>query len=345
MITTLTPEQKALISINREKWKQLALSTEKINREKVIEAVNTVYESIGYSKPEIRFYNSPYGIFKELWSGLERKLESPIGKKVRIELYEKFDERLKKEIANDIYKFLHIETQLPRSLHSQKQLLLIKQICISLDVRMERFRPFIGEPFLLINEACKADYFISVLKCEYNYKLWEAFQSLVKNSGWACFYEKICFISEPPIKVSFNAENVFHAEGTPAIQYADNFCTYVFQGVRLPEYIGKVHPDNWKAQWLLGEINVERKRLLIQGVGYTKICNELKASVIDSWQQYTLLQIFDDIDIEPINLLKMVCPSTNFIHVLRVPPNILSAREAIQWVNWGIDAESFSVQT
>ncbi|MFN6560208.1 MAG: hypothetical protein RMY28_010405 [Nostoc sp. ChiSLP01] len=41
----------------------------------------------------------------------------------------------------------------------------------------------------------------------------------------------------------------------------------------------------------------------------------------------------------------MTCPSTEFIHVLRVPPNINSAREAIRWVNWGVGADEFGVQT
>ncbi|MEP0753988.1 hypothetical protein NDA03_17350 [Trichocoleus sp. Lan] len=50
-------------------------------------------------------------------------------------------------------------------------------------------------------------------------------------------------------------------------------------------------------------------------------------------------------DIEPIYLLKMACRSTEFIHALRVPPDVNSAREAIRWVNWGVDPEEFSVQT
>lgn len=50
-----------------------------------------------------------------------------------------------------------------------------------------------------------------------------------------------------------------------------------------------------------------------------------------------------NVDIEQIYLLKMICPSTGFIHVLRVPPNIHSARKAIRRVNWDDPAE-FSVQ-
>ncbi|WP_374797077.1 hypothetical protein [Aerosakkonema funiforme] len=42
---------------------------------------------------------------------------------------------------------------------------------------------------------------------------------------------------------------------------------------------------------------------------------------------------------------KLTCPSTGYIHVLRVPPELKSAREAICWVNGGTDPEEFSIQT
>jgi hypothetical protein len=74
----------------------------------------------------------------------------------------------------------------------------------------------------------------------------------------------------------------------------------------------------------------------------------LEAKELDSWQEYTLLRIdkiIDDIDKQPIYLLKMTCPSTGFIHALRVPPQLQSARQAIRWVNWGIDPEKFDLQS
>lgn len=85
--------------------------------------------------------------------------------------------------------------------------------------------------------------------------------------------------------------------------------------------------------------------MLIQGIGYARICQELQAIELDNWQEYTLLKIDNNVDIEPIYLLKMTCPSTGFIHALRVPPEMKSAREAIRWVNWGVDSEAFGVQT
>ena len=85
--------------------------------------------------------------------------------------------------------------------------------------------------------------------------------------------------------------------------------------------------------------------MLIQVIDYESIAQELGAIELDSYQEYTLLKIDTDLDIEPIYLLKMTCPSTKFIHVLRVPPDVVSARDAIRWVNWGIDPEEFAIQT
>jgi leucine-rich repeat protein SHOC2 len=113
--------------------------------------------------------------------------------------------------------------------------------------------------------------------------------------------------------------------------------------------------SEWQPQWLLSETNVEIRRMLIQQVGYEKICAELKAVSIDSWREYTLLKIdgvekiFNrgqkSVDTEAMVLLKMTCPSTNHIHILRVPPDMTSAESAITWVNHGIHPNDLSIET
>ena len=87
------------------------------------------------------------------------------------------------------------------------------------------------------------------------------------------------------------------------------------------------------------------RRVLIQAIGYPRICQELQAIELDTWQEYTLLQIDNNVDIEPIYMLKMTCPSTGHVHAVRVPPFVRSASEAIGWINWGINPEEFQVQT
>jgi leucine-rich repeat protein SHOC2 len=113
---------------------------------------------------------------------------------------------------------------------------------------------------------------------------------------------------------------------------------------------------NWQSKWLLDEDNAEIRRVLIERLGYEKICQDLDAVNINVWKEYSLLKIdgveaiYDEegdepIDREPMVLLKMTCPSTGHIHILRVPPEMTSAEAAITWVNHGIHPDEFARQT
>ncbi|MBD2186306.1 DUF6745 domain-containing protein [Aerosakkonema funiforme] len=189
------------------------------------------------------------------------------------------------------------------------------------------------------------DFCISVLNCDYDRQKWSALQSLVQDCGWVFPLERACLVCDRPRQMRYDSENRLHAEGEPAIEFADGYRVYAYRGVRLPEKYGSIYPHQWQAEWLLEENNAELRRVLIQGIGYGRICQELQAQDLDSWREYTLLKIDSDVDVEPIYLLKMTCPSTGYIHATRVPPHMRSAREAIGWVNWGIDPAEFSVET
>lgn len=189
------------------------------------------------------------------------------------------------------------------------------------------------------------DFCISELDCQCDRVKWEAYKRLAETCGWTFMLEKACLVCDRPIELCFDSDRRFHAEGQPAIEFADGYQIYAFQGVRLPPRYGRIHPNLWQAEWLIAEQNAELRRVLIQGIGYSRICQELEAMELDWWREYTLLRIENEIDIEPIHLLKMTCPSTGYIHATRVPPNIHTAREAIRWVNWDVDPEEFSVET
>ena len=189
------------------------------------------------------------------------------------------------------------------------------------------------------------DFCISVLNCSHDPQQWAALQSLVTDCGWVFPLSKTCIVCDRPRQLRFDSQHRLHGEGKPAIEFRDGYEIYAYQGVRLPEKYGKLHPHQWQADWLLEEQNAELRRVLIQGIGYSRICQELKAEELDNWREYTLLKIDRNVDVEPIYLLKMTCPSTEYIHATRVPPNMKTAREAIRWVNWGIDPEEFGLET
>ncbi|WP_342597623.1 hypothetical protein VKI21_06085 [Cyanobacterium aponinum UTEX 3222] len=197
-------------------------------------------------------------------------------------------------------------------------------------------------PELFCLKAIKFDCYNYICQTINNEQNWENWQKIIVNSGWFIAGKNFCLISDKPKEISINKDYLLHNEGALALTYLDGKGLYAYEGVILPPKYGQIKLENWQGKWLLKENNAELRRVLIQAIGYNKLATELKAEEVDTWAEYTILRfndIIDDIDKQPICLLKMTCPSTNFIHALRIPPDFTSAREAIRWINWGIDPD------
>jgi internalin A len=133
-----------------------------------------------------------------------------------------------------------------------------------------------------------------------------------------------------------------HGDGVPSVEHP--VCElHHWHNAVVPARMGEVAAKEWKSDWLLDEANAEVRRILIEQIGYERICQELEAKKLDSWREYELLRI-DNADVEPIMLCKMTCPSAGRIHALRVPPDVETAREAITVCNHGIDPEEFAAE-
>ncbi|MEG4114908.1 MULTISPECIES: DUF6745 domain-containing protein [unclassified Microcoleus] len=348
MIEKLTPEQEKLILVYDEKWRKLIYSTAPIDREKAAKAVKQAYLGIDEKEPEIIFCSSPYE-GANLVLGYERAIN---------QLYEEFGVNLVDRFNEEVYDraWSNFNAQISEEVYCQINLQFWTHIDDffrdMLDEKLYRNQDFLAvdaysyiDPILWAEVCAFCDFFVSVLKCNPNGINWQALLFFTTQCGWIFPYEKVCIVCDRPRIFSFDSQHRLHAEGGPAIQFSDGYSIYSYHGVTLPEKYGKLHPHEWQSQWVLEEENAEIRRVLIQGIGYDRIARELAAVELDTWQEYTLLKIDTKVDVEPIYLLKMTCPSTGFIHALRVPPDINSAREAIKWVNWGVDYEDFSVQT
>ncbi len=325
-------------------WRATVNSTERVDRTRATAAIEFAYAILGKTCPEIIFCASPNSAIAQLKSleFLTNKTDlfvcfyRQITSACRLFYCMKncvslsgirWEGQLEQELRRDISDYLNYST----SIFTWNSVMnsLLKTIYI-------------------------ADFCVSVIEIFINpdaQKAFECLKQLLVECGWIFAFEDVCGVCDRPSKLSLDSEDRLHAEGESAIEFADGYKLYSYHGVTLPEKYGQIHSNQWEARWILEEKNAEVRRALIQGIGYDRICQQLQAVELDSWQEYTLLSIDfdDDFDDEgnskPIYLLKMTCPSTGHIHALRVPPEVESAKEAIRWVNWDIDPEEFSVQT
>jgi internalin A len=343
--------------------KRLILSTTPIDAQKATEAIKVAYAAIGLEQSEVIICSSPRDAYLQIFNLLKHEHSqncseewdsNRLGQKLDREWI--FPSIVREFASPAVWEYelscMTIESEADSTLSSLFNELVdeykrSEQTMGNLFRNTLLFLKSPRTPTTLFKKIYLTQLYISSLGLNLSQKAQEILRGqklLFEHCGWIFPFEKFCAVCDRPRHLRFDSQNRLHAEAEPAIEFADGWKFYYYHGVRLPEKYGKVHPNKWQSQWLLTEENAEVRRVLIQGIGYDRIIQELSAKQIDSWQEYALLQI-DNADVEPICLLKMTCPSTGFIHALRVPPNLASAREAIGWVNWDIDPEEFSVQT
>ena len=95
------------------------------------------------------------------------------------------------------------------------------------------------------------------------------------------------------------------------------------------------NPESITAQETLDEPNAERRRVMIERMGYLRFSSEVGAKVLDSDQDpggpRELLRVELDGD-EPLVGLACRCPSTNRQYFLRVPPTMKTCHQAAAWM-------------
>ncbi|TAH31613.1 MAG: leucine-rich repeat domain-containing protein [Oscillatoriales cyanobacterium] len=339
--------------------KRLTLSTTPIDAQKATAAIKVAYAAIGLEEPEVIICSSLRDVCPQIFNRLKpdhsQKCSDEYSNRLGKNLDLKWIPAVGEFASSDLWEYeldhMVIEPEADSTLSSVMYKLVDSYVRSKQTIWNVFSNNLFGfncpeTPTTLFKEIYLTELYISsgvnisqkaqeILRCQ---------KLLFEHCGFIFPFEKICAVCDRPRHLRFDSENRLHAEAEPAIEFADGWNFYYYHGVRLPEQYGQVHPNLWKAEWLLSEDNAEVRRVLIEAIGYDRICQELAAEQIDTWQEYALLKI-DNADVEPIYLLKMTCPSTEFIHALRVPPNVTSAREAIRWVNGGIDPEEFSVQT
>jgi hypothetical protein len=113
------------------------------------------------------------------------------------------------------------------------------------------------------------------------------------------------------------------------------------QGVRLRwrgvpvEWRVVFHPETITAQEVLGETNAEKRRVLLERMGYDAFIAGAQATVLDrdrdpGGPRHLLLVPLDDD--EPLVCLVVRCPSTGRQYALRVPPLTQTCRQAAAWI-------------
>ncbi|MEO0843629.1 MAG: DUF6745 domain-containing protein [Cyanobacteria bacterium J06643_5] len=247
MIINLTLEQQSSISYYKEKWKRITLSTQPINREKVLTLVETTYNIFPCSitPPEVIFFDSPFAAFShELNNAVSNSLILSGEGLVRTDLWFEIDLdlHLNLQIDGGIWQNLtdeledEIGSRMYKKIWHFLERWFFEHLKIQLKDNKELFRyvsdNFIDDDWEWALYAGLFDFCFNKLNYQYEYEEdWKHYLAMVRECGWwflpTTHYYIFC---DRPIKILLDENELLHAEGETAIQYSDGFGLYANHG-------------------------------------------------------------------------------------------------------------------
>lgn len=310
MASQFTPKQLKELEKARDIWTQVAISTEPANYGRALAAIYKLYDMAKVPRPPLHFFGTPMQCMLTI-QGM--KLNDLIDSK---------SVSKSKNVAID---------DLPRTNSSLSQCFL-----------GQNEADWVGFGRFFYDHVDKKEFSPEDVE---KLEIWE---DIAQSCGWWWPYDEAVFVADRPSELHWdNAEAPrLHRNGGPAVAYRDGWKIYFWHGVEIPPQWGSVDSSRWDPKWMLAEQNAEMKRILCEGMGYQKIVHGLDGKVIHRGKQtmntlsgiqtrdMELVRIPDG-DVEPMCLLKVMCPSTDHEYVLRVPPNTKTCEAALDYVNHG----------
>jgi len=158
-------------------------------------------------------------------------------------------------------------------------------------------------------------------------------------------FGRVVVFVKGPLEQHLDAEGRLHREDGPAEAYRDGFRRWCWHGVDVDaDFI--LHPEGVTAARVLEERNLEVQRVMLERFGWDRLLEESGAQALDEDPRFGALLLVPRADGgEALRIVRVTNATpepdgTVRQYVLRVPPTMTTAREAVAWT-FGMDAEEY----
>jgi len=139
------------------------------------------------------------------------------------------------------------------------------------------------------------------------------------------------------------ADGRLHRPGGPAIEWPSGLSYWFWEGLHIPGRIAAKNSERARLQVLVRTPNLERRRLLLDRIGYERFLDITDAKLIQHDDYGKLWQTTLSIDGEQLRVVEVVNSTpepdgSDRRYFLRVPPEVSTARAAVAWT-FDIDDE------
>jgi uncharacterized protein DUF6745 len=166
---------------------------------------------------------------------------------------------------------------------------------------------------------------------------------LARSAGWWWPHRGGVVLCERPCRLERDAQGRLHAADGPAVQYPDGWAIWAWHGVRVSRQAIE-QPEQLRAAEVLAEPDAEVRRVLIERLGTDRFLRDAGALRVAE-DEAGILWRLDLPDDEPLVCVEVTnaTPGPDAIfrrHVLRVPPDVRTPREAVAWT-FGVSEDEY----
>lgn len=152
---------------------------------------------------------------------------------------------------------------------------------------------------------------------------------VAKNAGWWWPLTDCVIVTDRPMMLNRDSEGRMHSDTQAAIAYGDGWSIWASHGVMVPQQVIEA-PHTLTVEQIVAEPNAQVKSVMLERYGMETFMKNANAKQIDA-SDFGKLITADIGETDPLVMVQVTCPSTDHDYLLRVPPHMKRAREAVAW--------------
>jgi hypothetical protein len=168
--------------------------------------------------------------------------------------------------------------------------------------------------------------------------------TVARSAGWWWPFAGAVILTERPERLERDDRGRLHSPTGMAIRYPDGFGVYAWHGVRVPAEVIE-RPEMLDVARITNESNAEVRGVMLERYGLERYVRECGARVLDRSDYGTLWRAELPND-EPLVLVEVENSTpepdqSRKRYMIRVPPTIERAREAVSW-SFGMGEQEYA---
>jgi hypothetical protein len=152
-------------------------------------------------------------------------------------------------------------------------------------------------------------------------------------------------VPRPALQV---ADGRLHCSDGPAVEWSDGLSYWFWEGLHIPRRIAAKDSERARLQVLVRTPNLERRRLLLDRIGYERFLDIADAKLEQQDDYGKLWRTTLSVDGEQLRVVEVVnstpeSDGSRRRYFLRVPPDTRTARDAVAWTFGFDDADDYTL--